>query len=81
MVAAVNRRLVGWADYFSVGTLSAAYDAVDDYMSDLLRQLLARRHKTPGRGVRRFTWQYLHQTLGLVRLEDRLGNVASQALG
>jgi RNA-directed DNA polymerase len=80
VVAAVNRRLVGWANYFSVGTLGAAYDAVDDYTNDLLRQFLVRRHKTPGRGVRRFTWQYLHQTLGLVRLEDRLRNAASQAL-
>ncbi|MFH1765328.1 MAG: reverse transcriptase domain-containing protein, partial [Gemmatimonadota bacterium] len=80
VVAAVNRRLVGWANYFSVGSLSRAYNAVDFYTNDLLRQFFARRHKTPGRGVRQFHWQYLHQTLGLMSLEDRRQSATSQAL-
>ena len=71
VVAMMNRRLEGWANYFSVGTLNKAYRAVDCYASTQLRQFLVRRHKTPGRGVRRFSWGYLHQTLGLVCLEAR----------
>jgi RNA-directed DNA polymerase len=76
VVAMVNRRLEGWANYFSIGTLNKAYTAVDTYTSVLLRQFLVRRHKASGRGVRRFSWQYLHQTLGLVSLEDRCRVVA-----
>jgi RNA-directed DNA polymerase len=46
----VNRKLRGWAQYFSVGTLEPAYRSVDRYTSDLLRKFLVRRHKVPGRG-------------------------------
>lgn len=71
VVARVNRRLEGWANYFSIGTLDKAYLAVDRYTTVLLRRFLVRRHKGSGRGVRRFSWQYLHRTLGLVSLENR----------
>lgn len=71
VVARVNRRLVGWANYFSVGTLTRAYNVVDVYTASLLRRFLVRRHKAPGRGVDRFSWEQMHRTLGLVSLRDR----------
>lgn len=71
VVATVNRRLEGWRNYFSVGTLSVVYRTVDAYTCDLLRQFLVRRHKVPGRGTRRFKDQYLREQLGLVKLSMR----------
>jgi hypothetical protein len=54
VVAEVNRRLVGWANYFSVGTLGDVYRSLDEYSCMLLRDFLVRRHKVPERGSRRF---------------------------
>jgi RNA-directed DNA polymerase len=71
VLEAVNRKLVGWAQYFRVGTLAPAYRIVDQYSTALLRSFLVRRHKVPGRGTRRLSDRYLHESLGLVRLQDR----------
>jgi len=71
VVAAVNRKLQGWSRYFSLGTLEPAYRVVDRYTEALLRNFLARRHKVPGRGTRRFSNRYLYGELGLLRLQDR----------
>jgi RNA-directed DNA polymerase len=71
VVEQVNCKLRGWAAYFSMGTLEPAYRSVDHYTSDLLRKFLVRRHKVPGRGTRRFSEQYLYETLGLVSLLKR----------
>jgi hypothetical protein len=80
VVAQVNRRLVGWANYFCVGTLSGAYRAVDHYTCMLLRRFLVRRHKVPGRGTRRFSDQWLRAELGLVQLGGRRRVALSHAL-
>jgi RNA-directed DNA polymerase len=80
VLEAVNRKLRGWAQYYSVGTLAPAYRSVDRYTSDLLRKFLVRRHKVPGRGTRRFSEQYLRETLHLVRLQDRRRVPRSHAL-
>ncbi len=79
VVAQVNRRLEGWANYFSVGSIHYAYRAVDNYTCDLLRQFLVRRHQVPGRGTRRFTHRDLYERVGLVKLMDRCPVAASHA--
>jgi RNA-directed DNA polymerase len=71
VVAAVNRKLLGWSRYFSVGTLEPAYRTVDRYTEVLFRRFLVRRHKVPGRGTRSFSYRYLYEELGLLRLADR----------
>ena len=71
VVAEVNRRTTGWANYFCVGTLSGVYRALDVYTCMLLRKFLVRRHKVPGRGTRRFSDQWLRAQLGLVQLSGR----------
>ncbi len=71
VVVAVNRKLLGWSRYFSVGTLEPAYRTVDRYAEVLFRRFLVRRHKVPGRGTRPFSYRYLYEELGLVRLGDR----------
>jgi RNA-directed DNA polymerase len=80
VVEEVNRKLRGWGAYFSIGTVSPVYRAVDRYTCDRLRQFLVRRHKVPGRGTRRFSDRYLHGRLGLVRLRDRRHVPASHAM-
>jgi RNA-directed DNA polymerase len=80
VVAGVNRRLNGWANYFSIGTLQGPYTAVDRYATELLRQFMVRRHKVSGRGTRRFDRQYLNETLGLVSLNDRRQAATSNAV-
>jgi RNA-directed DNA polymerase len=80
VVAEVNRRLVGWANYFSVGTLGDVYRSLDEYTCMLLRRFLVRRHKVPGRGTRRFGNQWLRSNLGLVPLYQRRQVAPSHAL-
>ena len=76
----VNRKLQGWGQYFSIGTLEPAYRTLDRYSSALLRKFLVRRHKVPGRGTRQFGYRYLYEDLGLVRLQDRRQVSRSHAL-
>jgi RNA-directed DNA polymerase len=76
----VNRKLRGWRQYFSIGTLEPTYRSVDRYTESLLRKFLVRRHKVPGRGTRQFSNRYLYADLGLVRLQDRRQVSCSQAL-
>ncbi len=68
VVARLNRRLRGWANYFRLGPVSPAYRAVDRHVTRRLRQWLCRKHKVPGRGTARFPDAYLYDQLGLVRL-------------
>jgi RNA-directed DNA polymerase len=81
VVGQVNRRLVGWANYFRLGTLSGVYRALDAYTCMLLRRFLVRRHKVSGRGTRRFSNQVLRAQLGLKQLFVRRQVAPSHALG
>ena len=73
-VTEINRKLVGWANYFCLGPVSKAYHAVDRHACRRLRQWLCAKHKTQGQGTSRFPDQYLYHNLGLVRLSDRTHN-------
>jgi len=79
VVAAVNRTLEGWANYFCVDATYAAYRALDHYARFRLRWYLVRRHQAPGRGASRFDWRYLYETLGLVILLKRRSVTRSSA--
>lgn len=74
LVASLNRKLRGWANYFRLGPVSPAYRAVDHHVLKRLRRWLCKKHKQPGRGTTRFPDQYLYQTLGLIRLPQRTRN-------
>jgi RNA-directed DNA polymerase len=80
VVEEVNRKLRGWGQYFSIGTLEPAYRTLDRHTESLLRKFLVRRHKVPGRGTRPFSNRYLYGDLGLVRLQDRRKTSRSHAL-
>jgi group II intron reverse transcriptase/maturase len=67
-VAAINRKLNGWSNYFRLGQVSKAYGSVDYHAVRRLRQWLCKKHKVRGAGLSRFSAEYLYLELGLVRL-------------
>jgi hypothetical protein len=71
MVGKLNRMLNGWANYFCLGPVSNAYRAVERHTGKRLRQWLCAKHKVRGSGIGRFSDDYLHDVLGLVRLITR----------
>ena len=52
--AQLNRTLIGWANYFSRGSVSKACRIVDRHVRHRLRQWLCAKHKVPGQGCARF---------------------------
>ena len=70
-VARLNRLLLGWSNYFCLGSVSRAYRAIDRHVRNRLRQWLCAKYKVKSRGTSRFTDQYLYDELGLIRLSTR----------
>ena len=70
-ITEINRKMVGWANYFCLGLVSKAYQAVDRHACRRLRQWLCAKHKAQGQGTSRFPDEYLYRTLGLIRLSER----------
>ena len=70
-VERLNRRLLGWSNYFCLGPVSPAYRAIDRHCRQRLRRWLCAKHKVKNRGTSRFPDQYLHDELGLIRLSER----------
>jgi RNA-directed DNA polymerase len=68
IVTPLNRKLRGWANYFSYGTTWQSYWAADWYVCDRVRGFLQRRHKVPTRGTRCFSDQYIYRRLGVLSL-------------
>jgi group II intron reverse transcriptase/maturase len=73
-VAAINRKLKGWSNYFRLGPVSNAYRAVDLHTLRRLRHWLCKKHKVRGSGRSRFPPEYLYHELGLVRLRAKTRN-------
>ena len=71
MVARLNRLVGGWASYFCLGTVTAAYRKVTAHARHRLRQWLVRKHKVRGSRWSRFSDHYLYRVLGLLRLQRR----------
>jgi group II intron reverse transcriptase/maturase len=70
-VRALNRLLVGWSNYFSLGPVSKAYRAVDRHATRRLRRWLCKKHKQPGQGTARYPDEHLYDVMGLQRLSVR----------
>lgn len=64
----LNRRLRGWKAYFSYGSLLRAYQAVDLYVEEGVRNFLKRRHKVQSRGTTRFSGQVIFGEMGVTQL-------------
>jgi RNA-directed DNA polymerase len=68
MVGRLNRKLRGWANYFDLGAVGRAYNAVNYHVTSRLRRWLCRKHKVRGQGYSRYPDRYLYQELGLYQL-------------
>lgn len=69
LIGRLNRKLRGWANYFCLGSVSRSYRVVDNHSRHRLRQWLNSKHRSRGVHPIRHSAVYLHQTLGLLRLE------------
>ena len=74
-IAQLNRKLVGWGNYFCLGPVSKAYRSVDAHARYRLRWWMCNKHKIPGKGTSRFPDEVLYETLGLIRLEVQTHNL------
>ena len=66
MVQELNLKLRGWANYFCLGAVSKAYQAVQRHTCYRLRQWLRRKHKTGRSGYSKYWDSYLYEQLGLL---------------
>jgi hypothetical protein len=74
MVDELNRTMRGWGNYFCLGAVSRAHRVVDNHFRHRLRQWLNGKHLSRGTRPKRYAPVYLHQRLGLFRLEGSTGN-------
>jgi RNA-directed DNA polymerase len=68
--ARLNRKLRGWSNYFSYGTRTQAYRAVDHYVADSVRHFLRKRHKVSSRGTTRYSDNVVFGELGVLQLRQ-----------
>jgi group II intron reverse transcriptase/maturase len=74
IVLSLNARMSGWANYFCLGPVTKVYRIVDKHARKRMRQWLCKKHKEQGDGYTRYPDEYLHDELGLTRLEGRKHN-------
>jgi RNA-directed DNA polymerase len=71
VVGRLNRKLIGWANYFCLGPVSPAYRAINTHATQRLRRWLCKKHKVSGSGWARYPNQTLYNKWGLVNLPAR----------
>jgi len=71
VIMSLNRMMIGWANYFSLGPVSKAYRAIDYHARRRLRWWLCAKHKMRWPATKRYPEAALHEVLGLVQLSAR----------
>ena len=69
VVRELNRMLLGWANYFRLGSVSKAYRVINRHTTHRLGRWLCKKHKIRGRGTVRYSREYLHHRLGLLDVQ------------
>jgi len=64
----LNRLLKGWAGYFSYGTCTPAYRAIDNHVAMRVRQFLVKRHRVSSHGTERYSHDVVFGKLGVLNL-------------
>ena len=67
-VAYLNRKLIGWGNYFCLGPVVRVYEVVMQHARRRLRRWLCAKHKVRTREYARYPNEYLHDRLHLVKL-------------
>jgi hypothetical protein len=75
VVADLNPMVEGWANYFSLGSVSKAYQIVDAHVGKRLRMWLNAKHKVPCAGTRRYVSPAEAWRMGLTQLRGRKGSL------
>jgi RNA-directed DNA polymerase len=68
MIGRLNRKLLGWANYFCLGPVTEVYTRVNRHVCHRLRRWLCRKHQVSGRGYGPYPDRVLQQELGLLNL-------------
>ena len=68
LVSELNRMLRGWANYFSVGSVSQAFNTLDVYTATRLRRWLRNKYKLRRRKGGVFPYPHLYGHFGLICL-------------
>jgi RNA-directed DNA polymerase len=68
MIGRLNRKLLGWANYFCLGPVTEVYARVNRHVCHRLRRWLCRKHQVSGRGYGLYPDRVLQQELGLLNL-------------
>ena len=68
VVAALNRKLRGWANYFQHGSVLRTRQKLDRFVYDRVRGFLRRRNQVQTRGLRRYPREFVFGELGVVEL-------------
>jgi group II intron reverse transcriptase/maturase len=74
-VATLNQMLVGWANYFRLGYVTAAWEAVQQHAYRRLRWWMRRKHKARTGHGRSYPKRELHERHGLVNLSRTVARV------
>ena len=71
VVKRLNRRMLGWSNYFILGQVRPAYAAIDRHALKRLLQWRCRKHKAETRNPVRLGYERLWTRHGLIRLGPR----------
>jgi RNA-directed DNA polymerase len=69
VVQMLNRKVKSWANYFSYGTRTKTYQAVNRYVYDTVVNFLTKRHKLSTQGRNKFPHKLVFGQLGVLKLE------------
>jgi RNA-directed DNA polymerase len=65
VIELINPILRGWVNYFAVGHSSRCFAFIEDWVNKKIRRHLMRARKRKGFGWKRWSTEWLYQTLGL----------------